>query len=139
VIAKVVVMPKAVVNDPQGVTVKQGLRSLGFDEVDEVRVGKYIEIRLETDSEAEAVEHVEQMCRKLLANHVIEDFRYTIDARGNTRGRHEARGSQASPTDPLPQSGAGDRGRDSLGAGDPPLSSDASSANRVGKAGSGAA
>jgi phosphoribosylformylglycinamidine synthase subunit PurS len=131
VIAKVVVMPKAVVNDPQGVTVKQGLRSLGFDEVDEVRVGKYIEIRLETDSEAEAVEHVEQMCRKLLANHVIEDFRYTIDARGNTRGR------QASPTSPLPQSGAGDRGRDSLGAGDPPLSSDVSSDDRVGKTGAG--
>jgi phosphoribosylformylglycinamidine synthase len=126
VIAKVVVMPKAVVNDPQGVTVKQGLRSLGFDEVDEVRVGKYIEIRLDTDSEAEAVEHVEQMCRKLLANHVIEDFRYTIDARGNTRGR------QASPTDPLPQSGVGDRGRDSLGAGDPPLSSDVSPGNRAG-------
>jgi phosphoribosylformylglycinamidine synthase len=131
VIAKVVVMPKAVVNDPQGVTVKQGLRSLGFDDVDEVRVGKYIEIRLDTDSEAEAVEHVEQMCRKLLANHVIEDFRYTIDARGNTRGR------QASPTDPLPQSGAGDRGRDSLGAGDPPLSSDVSSGDRVGKTGAG--
>ena len=130
-IAKVVVMPKAVVNDPQGVTVKQGLRSLGFDEVDEVRVGKYIEIRLETDSEAEAVEHVEQMCRKLLANHVIEDFRYTIDARGNARGR------QASPTDPLPQSGAGDRGRDSIGAGDPPLSSDVSSGDRVGKTGAG--
>jgi phosphoribosylformylglycinamidine synthase len=131
VIAKVVVMPKAVVNDPQGVTVKQGLRSLGFDEVDEVRVGKYIEIRLETDSEAEAVEHVEQMCRKLLANHVIEDFRYTIDARANTQGR------QASPTDPLPQSGAGDGGRDSLGAGDPPLSSDVSSGDRVGKTGAG--
>jgi phosphoribosylformylglycinamidine synthase len=131
VIAKVVVMPKAVVNDPQGVTVKQGLRSLGFDDVDEVRVGKYIEIRLDTDSEAEAVEHVEQMCRKLLANHVIEDFRYTIDARGNTRGR------QASPTDPLPQSGAGDRERDSLGAGDPPLSSDVPSDDRVGKTGAG--
>ena len=134
-IAKVVVMPKAVVNDPQGVTVKQGLRSLGFDEVDEVRVGKYIEIRLDTDSEAEAVEHVEQMCRKLLANHVIEDFRYTIDARGNTRGN--TRGRQASPTDPLPQSGSGDRERDSLGAGDPPLSSDVSSDDRVGKTGAG--
>ena len=80
-IAKVVVMPKAVVNDPQGLTVKQGLRSLGFEEVEEVRVGKYIEVRLDTDSEAEAVEQVEQMCRKLLANHVIEDFRFTIDAR----------------------------------------------------------
>src|SRR5439155_20071603 len=77
-IAKVVVMPKPVVNDPQGLTVKQGLRSLGFDEVDEVRVGKHIELRLDVESEETAVERVEQMCRRLLANQVIEDFRYTL-------------------------------------------------------------
>jgi phosphoribosylformylglycinamidine synthase len=77
-IAKVVVMPKAVVNDPQGLTVKQGLRSLGFDEVDDVRIGKHIELRLDVDSEEAAVDRVEQMCRRLLANQVIEDFRYTL-------------------------------------------------------------
>ena len=78
-IAKVVVTPKPVVNDPQGLTVKQGLRSLGFDEVEDVRVGKYVEIRLEAESEAQARERVEQMCRKLLANHVIEDFRFEVE------------------------------------------------------------
>ena len=78
-IARVVVTPKPVVNDPQGLTVKQGLRSLGFDEVEDVRVGKYVEIRLEAESESQARERVEQMCRKLLANHVIEDFRFEVE------------------------------------------------------------
>jgi phosphoribosylformylglycinamidine synthase subunit PurS len=87
-IAKVVVMPKAVVNDPQGLTVKQGLRSLGFEEVDDVRIGKHIELRLDVDSEEAAVDRVEQMCRRLLANQVIEDFRYTLsrDLQGSELG-----------------------------------------------------
>jgi phosphoribosylformylglycinamidine synthase PurS subunit len=122
-IARVVVTPKAVVNDPQGLTVKQALGALGFDEVEDVRVGKYVEVRLSTDSEEVAGERVEQMCRRLLANHVIEDYRYTL-----TRGR------QASPTGPLPQSDAGDSGGDSDGAGDPPLPSDvASGGQKAGK------
>ena len=78
-IAKVVVMPKAVVNDPQGLTVAQGLRTLGFDEVAEVRVGKYIEIQVSAGHRREARERVEEMCRKLLANHVIEDFQFDIE------------------------------------------------------------
>jgi phosphoribosylformylglycinamidine synthase len=77
-IAIVIVTPKPVVNDPQGVTVKQGLASLGFSEVSDVRIGKYIELKLEGSSEHEARERVEAMCRQLLANHVIEDFRFDI-------------------------------------------------------------
>ncbi|TMC53484.1 MAG: phosphoribosylformylglycinamidine synthase subunit PurS [Chloroflexi bacterium] len=77
-IAIVIVTPKPVVNDPQGVTVKQGLASLGFSEVSDVRMGKYIELKLEGSSEHEARERVEAMCRQLLANHVIEDFRFDI-------------------------------------------------------------
>ncbi|HEX6547208.1 MAG TPA: phosphoribosylformylglycinamidine synthase subunit PurS [Candidatus Dormibacteraeota bacterium] len=80
-LAKVVVTPKPVVNDPQGVTVGQGLRSLGFGEVEEVRVGKYLEIRLDADGEREARERVADMCRKLLANGVIEDFKFEVMAR----------------------------------------------------------
>lgn len=76
--AIVVVTPKPVVNDPQGITVRQGLASLGFSEVSDVRVGKYIELSLEGSSEHEARERVEAMCRQLLANHVIEDFRFDI-------------------------------------------------------------
>ena len=78
-IARVVVTPKPLVNDPQGITVKQGLATLGFREVSDVRIGKYIEVRLDADTEYEARQRVEAMCRQLLANHVIEDFRFEIE------------------------------------------------------------
>ena len=84
-IARVIVTPKPVVNDPQGITVKQGLVTLGFREVLDVRVGKYIEVSLDADSEQDARQRVEAMCRQLLANHVIEDFRFEIEA----EGRHQ--------------------------------------------------
>ena len=78
-IARIVVTPKPVVNDPQGVTVRQGLAALGFGEVNDVRVGKYIEITLDTNSERHARERVDAMCRKLLANHVIEDYHFDLE------------------------------------------------------------
>ena len=81
-IAKIVVTPKPVVNDPQGITVRQGLATLGFREVSDVRIGKYIEVSLEAESEHEARRRVEAMCKQLLANHVIEDYRFDIEADG---------------------------------------------------------
>ncbi len=81
-IARVIVTPKPVVNDPQGITVRQGLASLGFREVSDVRVGKYIEVSLDVATEHEARQRVEAMCRQLLANHVIEDFRFDIEPDG---------------------------------------------------------
>jgi phosphoribosylformylglycinamidine synthase PurS subunit len=84
-IARVVVIPKPVVNDPQGITVKQGLATLGFREVSEVRVGKYIEVSLDAASEHEARQRVEAMCRQLLANHVIEDFHFEIETEGRQK------------------------------------------------------
>ena len=77
-IAIVIVTPKPVVNDPQGVTVRQGLASLGFSEVSDVRVGKYIELKLDGSSEHEARTRVEEMCRQLLANPVIENYAIEI-------------------------------------------------------------
>jgi len=79
VIARVIVTPKPVVNDPQGITVRQGLATLGFGEVTDVRVGKYIEVTLDAGSEREARERVDAMCRQLLANHVIEDYRFDVE------------------------------------------------------------
>jgi phosphoribosylformylglycinamidine synthase subunit PurS len=79
VVARVIVTPKPVVNDPQGITVKQGLATLGFREVEEVRVGKYIEVSMEAETMHEARERVEAMCRQLLANNVIEDFHFEVD------------------------------------------------------------
>ena len=78
--ARVIVTPKPVVADPQGVTVRHGLRTLGFDEVAGVRVGKYIEIELDPADGRSAHERVEQMCSRLLANQVIEDYRFELTA-----------------------------------------------------------
>jgi phosphoribosylformylglycinamidine synthase len=74
-----------VVNDPQGITVKQGLATLGFSEVSDVRVGKYIEVSLDAKDEHEARQRVEAMCRQLLANHVIEDFHFDIESEGRRK------------------------------------------------------
>ncbi len=78
-LATVVVTPKPVINDPQGVTVAAGLRRLGFGEVEDVRVGKYIEVTLAAETEGAARRRVEAMCQQLLANGVIEDFRFELE------------------------------------------------------------
>ena len=77
-LAKIYVTLKPAVNDPQGITVRGGLHSLGFTGVTDVRVGKYMEVRLDTTDEAEAVRQVEEMSRKLLSNPVIEDYRFDL-------------------------------------------------------------
>src|ERR1700694_1258028 len=84
-VAKVIVTPKPVVNDPQGITVKQGLVTLGFKEVSDVRIGKYIEVSLDVSNEQEARQRVEAMCKQLLANQVIEDFRVEIEPEGRRK------------------------------------------------------
>lgn len=72
---EVVVALKSVVNDPQGLVVRDGLHRLGFGSVRSVRVGKSIELEVEADNEADAREQVERMCEQLLRNTVIEDSR----------------------------------------------------------------
>ncbi|MFQ5839875.1 MAG: phosphoribosylformylglycinamidine synthase subunit PurS [Candidatus Methylomirabilales bacterium] len=80
--AKVTVTLKPGILDPQGETIRGALESLGFREVTDVRVGKLLLLTLqETLSEA-VRERVEEMCRKLLANPVIEEYRYAIDLDG---------------------------------------------------------
>jgi phosphoribosylformylglycinamidine synthase subunit PurS len=81
-LAKIYVTPKRGVLDPQGKAVAQALHSLGFEEVGDVRIGKYVEIRLEGASGDEASRRVREMCEKLLANQVIEDFRFEVAADG---------------------------------------------------------
>ena len=72
---EVVVALKPVVNDPQGLVVRDGLHRLGFAGVKSVRVGKSIELEVEAESEDAAREQVERMCEQLLRNTVIEDSR----------------------------------------------------------------
>jgi phosphoribosylformylglycinamidine synthase subunit PurS len=78
-LAKVYVTPKRGVLDPQGKAVEHALRSLGFGEVGDVRIGKYMEIRLDDGSREQAAARVREMCEKLLANQVIEDFRFEVE------------------------------------------------------------
>jgi len=78
-LAKVYVTLKPTVNDPQGLTIMGGLHSLGFQSVQGVRAGKYMEIRLNDSDRAAAEAQVAEMCRKLLANPVIEDFRFELE------------------------------------------------------------
>ncbi len=76
--AKVHIMLKAGVLDPQGRAVQHSLAALGFAGVDEVRQGKYIELDLNEDDQAAARARVEAMCRQLLANTVIETYSIEI-------------------------------------------------------------
>jgi len=76
--ARVYVTLKKGVLDPQGKAVAHSLGSLGFDGVEEVRLGKYIEVKLAGDDRAKAEADLKVMCEKLLANTVIEDFRFEI-------------------------------------------------------------
>ena len=78
-LARVDVSLKPTVNDPEGLTTRGALHSLGFTSVDSVRAGKYMEINLEAVSEDEAQKQVTEMCKKLLANPVIEDFRFELE------------------------------------------------------------
>jgi phosphoribosylformylglycinamidine synthase subunit PurS len=79
-LARVYVSLKPTVNDPQGRTIRNGLRSLGFSEVESVRAGKFIEIRLEAADAATAQRRVDAMCDQLLANPIIETYRFEIEA-----------------------------------------------------------
>ena len=75
---KIFVRLKEGVLDPQGKAVERSLHSLGYQEVRDVRVGKYIEISLEAPSRPAAEARIREMCDKLLANPVIEDYRFEI-------------------------------------------------------------
>ena len=77
-LAKVYVTLKPTVNDPQGRTIMGGLNSLGFGSVTDVRAGKYLEVRLQETDKAKAESQVREMCDKLLANPVIEEYRFEL-------------------------------------------------------------
>lgn len=78
-LAKVYITLKPTVNDPQGLTIKGALHTLGFSAVQEVRAGKYIEIKVEGKDLEKARGEVQDMCKKLLANTVIENFRFELE------------------------------------------------------------
>ncbi len=81
-LARVFISPKPTVNDPQGQTILSALQDMGFDLVETVRFGKYLEIGLNEEREEDASRRVEEMCDKLLANPVIEQYRFELERIG---------------------------------------------------------
>lgn len=76
--AKVYVTLKKSVLDPQGKAIYHALASMGFGEVQNVRMGKYLELELGTADKSQAENKIKQMCQKLLANTVIEEYKFEI-------------------------------------------------------------
>ena len=72
---KVIVTLKNGVLDPQGKAIQQTLTGMGFSDVNEVRQGKYFDIEVNIEDEKKAKSKVDEMCKKLLANLVIEDYK----------------------------------------------------------------
>ncbi len=83
-LARVYVTLKPTVNDPQGLTIRGALHSLGFADVESVRAGKYLEVSLAAKDRKKAEKQLTEMCRKLLANPVIEDYRFEMEELART-------------------------------------------------------
>ena len=78
--AKIYVSLKKTVVDPQGLAVKNALKALNYEqEVEEVRIGKLIDIKLNISDREKAEQIIDQMCKKLLSNPIIEDYSFTLE------------------------------------------------------------
>jgi phosphoribosylformylglycinamidine synthase subunit PurS len=76
--AEIDIMPRPELLDPQGKAVMLGLEHLGLEQVADVRIGKHIRLNLEAENEQAAQEKVEQACKKLLANLIMESYAYEL-------------------------------------------------------------
>ena len=76
---KIFVSLKSGVLDPQGKAIERSLHTLGYAEVQDVRMGKYLELNIAASSHEAAEPRIREMCEKLLANPVIEDYRFEIE------------------------------------------------------------
>ncbi|MEO8286855.1 MAG: phosphoribosylformylglycinamidine synthase subunit PurS [Chloroflexota bacterium] len=77
-LANVRITLKPVVNDPPGLAIRDGLHNLGYTSVKAIRSGKYIQLYFSADDHAAAESVVDSMCRRLLANPVIEDYAFDV-------------------------------------------------------------
>ena len=78
--AEIDVMPRTELLDPQGKAVMLGLHNLQLDQVQEVRIGKHITLRLEAPDQETARSMVDEACRQLLANLIMESYRFELSA-----------------------------------------------------------
>ena len=76
--AKIFVTLRPSVLDPAGVAVQSGLKQLGYDNVEQVRIGKYIELLITSPDEKTAHDNLDRMCDQMLANPVIENYRFDL-------------------------------------------------------------
>ena len=79
-LVKIRVTLRGSILDPQGKAVEQSINMLGFDKVKNVRIGKYIEMQVQEDERKEAERIAEEVCKKLLANPVMEDYSFSVEA-----------------------------------------------------------
>ncbi len=77
-IAEINVMPLKEILDPQGKAVTGSMKNLGLQEIQNVRVGKHITLELESENESVARQKVDEACRKLLANLIMESYEFEI-------------------------------------------------------------
>ena len=77
-LARVFVTPKQGILDPQGKAIQQSLHTLGYPEVGDVRLGKFVEMHVADVSRESVESRVREMCERLLANRVIEDYRFEL-------------------------------------------------------------
>ncbi|WP_017651644.1 phosphoribosylformylglycinamidine synthase subunit PurS [Fortiea contorta] len=77
-LAKIFVTLRPSVLDPAGVSVQSGLQQLGYNNVEQVRIGKYIELAITSSDEAKARQNLNDICDKMLANPVIENYRFDL-------------------------------------------------------------
>jgi phosphoribosylformylglycinamidine synthase len=76
--AEIYITLKETVVDPQGKTVKHALEAIGYKNLEEVRIGKLVVVKLNYQDKKRATEQIEGMCKKLLANPIIENYSYQI-------------------------------------------------------------
>jgi len=76
--SKILISIRKTILDPQGKAVEHSLKSLGFDSIEDTRIGKFIELKINAGSKSEAEKISEDACKKLLANPVMEDYSFEV-------------------------------------------------------------
>ena len=83
--AKIYVTLRPSVLDPAGTAERSGLSHMGYDNIDQVRIGKYVELNIDAQDEASAKEQLDRVCDQLLANPVIENYRFDLTPTGGAQ------------------------------------------------------
>lgn len=76
--ARILITLRKTILDPQGKAVEHSLKSLGYDNIVDTRIGKYVELKIDAADEPSAKITAEEACKKLLANPVMEDYSFEI-------------------------------------------------------------